>query len=152
MSDSRPIFRWLHWSCRADVVPFVAEPDRILLRRWVLTTPLGTVRIHHLCAPDVALYHDHPWAFLSIVFWGWYVEEFPSGEYLLRRAASWAWRSERTLHRVSAVSSGGCWTLVFTGPKRKTWGFLTASRWAAWRSIVHPSIAQDIDARHGRGQ
>lgn len=137
---------------RADEVPFVAEPDRILLRRWVLTTPLGTVRLHHLCAPDVALFHDHPWAFLSIVLRGWYAEEFPDGSWLRRGLLSWAWRSERVLHRVSAVSDGGCWTFVVTGPKRKSWGFQRGGAWLPWRTVVHPAVASEIDARHGRGR
>lgn len=117
-----------------------------LLRRWVLTTPLGTLRLHHLVQPDVAHYHDHPWAFLSVVVRGWYVEEFPDGDRVRRGWLSWAWRSERMVHRVAEVSPGGAWTIVLTGPRRKSWGFLALSHWVPWREIV-PAETQDAVAK-----
>lgn len=126
--------------------PAHLELDGPLLRRWVLVTPLGTFRVHHLCAPDVAHYHDHPWSFLSVVVRGWYVEEFPDGDTIRRGPGSLAWRSSRVLHRVAAVSEGGAWTLVFTSPRRKSWGFLRGGSWAPWRDVVCPEEAARVDA------
>lgn len=122
--------------------PAHVELDGPLLRRWVLVTPLGTLRLHHLCAPDVAHYHDHPWSFASVVVRGWYAEEFPDSSILRRGPGSVGWRSSRVLHRIAAVAEGGAWTLVATGPKRKSWGFLQGGSWAPWRTVVGPAETQ----------
>ncbi len=55
------------------------------MRRWVLSLPGGwKLRLHHIeRADDHLFYHDHPFSFVSVVLWGWYVEERPTPGVLL---------------------------------------------------------------------
>ena len=142
------------------------------MRRWILTTPLGTIRIHHITRPDAdPELHDHPWNFVSLVLKGWYEEERPTPEIVSfvrkdllcpepvdrlvrdlvlralapdsafrifrrvtsREAGSVAYRHASDPHRITAVSPGGVWTLVFTGRLIRDWGFWTDKGWIGWR-------------------
>ena len=70
--------------------------------------------------------HDHPWNFFSIVLWGEYVEErqHNQGKWMkLRRMGSMAFRWAESVHAVYLMKKKPVWSLVFTGRKRRTWGF-----------------------------
>lgn len=85
--------------------------------------------------------HDHPWGFTSLILKGGYHEETPCGcswggcvklkwyrpLSLLRRPATWR-------HRVVIAEGHTAWTLVFTGPKERSWGFFTEKGFCPWRS------------------
>lgn len=49
-------------------------------------------------------------------------------------------RPAEHLHRVRLFHDGArereAWTLVFTGPKRRTWGFMTQTGWVNWRKYL----------------
>lgn len=97
------------------------------------------VRLHHIQSPDRdRVLHDHPWAFVSVVLRGWYIEErssriqpnFHGNENELTHVSSrlplsigLRWWTAR--HRISRVSPGGVWTLFITGPMMQWWGFYT---------------------------
>lgn len=130
----------------------IIGPDRSpYMRRWVLEARWFTVRLHHILREDYdqATFHDHPWSFVSVLLWGGYAEQQPGGPELLRAAIGrfldsqvrWghrlvAFRSAETLHRITWVPEGGAWTLVFTGPKRRVWGFVDERAWVDWRTWV----------------
>ena len=90
--------------------------------------------------------HDHPWWFVSILLRGSYVEwreRFSVAPGVLstwihaspRRFPSIAFRSAETRHRVT-LPAGPCWTLVLTGPKKRTWGFWCPKGFVPWFDFV----------------
>lgn len=128
------------------------------MRRWVLEARWFTVRLHHILREDYdqSTFHDHPWSFVSVLIRGAYAEWVPGGgprgasifrgavgffrdAPLGRRVA--VYRPAEALHRITWVPKGGAWTLVFTGPKRRVWGFVEESAWVDWRTWVR--------AKHG---
>ena len=92
------------------------------LIRWRLETPWFSVRLHHWLAPDdERFFHDHPWDFLTFVLRGAYTDAGPTGlQYL--KAPVVQYRAAEHRHTVYP-DKGGAWTLVFTGPKIRQWGF-----------------------------
>jgi hypothetical protein len=117
------------------------------LTRWVLygrrgvdgtrrNGPGGKVFLHHFHNGDPEDYdHDHPFAFWSLILWGGYYEHSPSHPggvcwygpgRLLQREAHWR-------HRVKTAPGRTCWTLVWTGPKTRLWGFWCSTGWIGWR-------------------
>ena len=122
------------------------------LTRWTLLGRRhaggGKVFLHHFHRGDAEPYnHDHPWPFWSLILWGGYWEWTPLREgdpvadietltekavwyglgRLLRRPAEWQ-------HRVELPRGRKAWTLVWTGPKSRSWGFICPGRgWIPWR-------------------
>lgn len=97
-------------------------PDCPYLIRWRLETPWGSVRLHHwLSHDDDRALHDHPWDFVTFVLRGGYTD---SGKYTEEhlRAPAIKYRSATHQHTVHP-DPGGCWTIIFTGPKVRNWGF-----------------------------
>jgi len=90
--------------------------------RWRLETPWFSVRVHHWLAPDDARApHDHPWAFTTLVLRGGYRDHSPDGDEHLRAPAV---RRRSALHRHTVFPDrDGAWTIVFCGPKIRSWGF-----------------------------
>lgn len=118
----------------------LAPGGAVYMRRWYLETLLFSLRIHHILTedPDDGCVHDHPWSFLSLILRGWYRElrvgsaAFPCvGR---RNEHSIAFRRAESLHRIVEVSPGGAWTLVMTGPKRRSWGYVDEGGWIHWRT------------------
>jgi hypothetical protein len=114
----------------------------IYLTRWRLwggkTDGRCRVFLHHFHRGDEdEVPHNHPWAYWSLILWGGYFEATPcrlGREILiwfgplsfLSRAASWA-------HRVVLPPGRKCWTLVWTGKKTQSWGFLCKQGWRHWK-------------------
>jgi hypothetical protein len=97
------------------------DDDVYLDRVYVIQTPWFGIMFHRIFRPDNQRdLHDHPWSFLSFVLRGSYVEDTPNG---LRRVRWWNWKRAEDRHSIREVSRRPVWTLVFTGPKRRTWGF-----------------------------
>lgn len=77
-------------------------------------------------------FHDHPFAFWSLILWGGYVEHTLEGKKwygplsLLRRPATWQ-------HRVEVPDGKQCLTLVWTSAKVRSWGFWCRQGWIPWR-------------------
>lgn len=90
------------------------------LTRWVLDFKLFSIRLHHWhFGDDPRSFHDHPWHFFGIVLIGSYFdltvsgrENMPTGKVFFRNA-----------HHKHTVETKGCWTLIFTGPEIREWGF-----------------------------
>lgn len=80
------------------------------------------VYLHQLYAPtwhpDC---HDHPWSFLAVLLKGGYVERL-NGRDHSRRPGSILWRPAETSHNV-ITPNGTSWSVIFTGPKKREWGF-----------------------------
>jgi hypothetical protein len=130
----------------------IGRGDDVYLRRWTLrgrrTTGTGpAVFLHHFLRGDSddAL-HCHPWPYTSIILSGGYYEHAPRADgaagrrwygpgRVLRRPAAWR-------HRVELPPGRDCWTLVFRGPKCRSWFFYCldaagrlTGRAVPWRSF-----------------
>lgn len=128
-----PIFGWP----RRELIDRDGSP---YLVRWHLidTERHGRLYLHRFWRSDEDVLHDHPWAFWSLILWGGYVEVTPClpwGQWglwhrtgsLLRRPATWR-------HRVVVPDRlrGRVWTLVWTGPKVREWGFWCPRGWISF--------------------
>lgn len=119
------------------------KPIGDYMDRWVLETPWFSVRLHKIQRDDDArALHDHPWDFVSLILWGRYRELEPGGfcpcavcgglRSRTRRIGPLNIKRAEALHRLEVVR-GPVWTLCFTGPRRRQWGFQDPERgWVAW--------------------
>lgn len=144
--------------CRGDKVPWYRRlagrapwraystlgPDNPYLTRYkVLETFLGNIYIHNFGRSDAAgALHDHPWYFFHVIVEGGYMEGVWEDEQLVlypRCTGYWAFHKATFQHRVELGYANGkpvtnIWTLVITGPKIRTWGFvdLVTRKWSTW--------------------
>jgi hypothetical protein len=142
-----PSPRWrrpLTTRCIAD------ETGDIYMKRWYLIeTPWFGVKLHHIRRPDQdRALHDHPWAFAAVILRGGYIEHVPSGPPFIdgrtwRLGSSLRARRWRPgtihripadgLHRIDSLPGGSSWSLVFTGRRKRLWGFAEApGHWVPW--------------------
>lgn len=96
-----------------------------------------------LRSDDDRALHDHPWANLSVLLRGQYVEHTIDAGGIERRivygAVAWRLRLTGTLaHRIE-LFDGPCWTLFITGPRYRQWGFHCPKQgWIHWRRFTAP--------------
>lgn len=118
---------------------------------------LGAFRIHCTVASDDSrAFHDHPWDFASIIVKGAYRELRPlrvvtddhdgaivwcprpdePGRVVDRvyRAPALNVKRAADLH-VLDVERGPVWSLFFTRPKTRSWGFAGPFGWIGWRTF-----------------
>lgn len=104
-----------------------AQGEPYLTRYKLFVTRWFGIYLHeiHRSDEDRAL-HDHPWDFTSIILWGGYFEETPSGIKdhgvfsIIRHKAEDA-------HKLTLKKK--TWTLVFRGRNRRHWGFYAETGW-----------------------
>lgn len=99
------------------------------------------VRVHYIARQDSDRHmHDHPWRWAwSFILKGWYVEERnfqDTRQHYYRSAGQTNLLRSRHYHRITAVAPG-TWTLFVTGPRTKSWGFLTPDGHMDWKEYVH---------------
>jgi hypothetical protein len=144
---------WCVWMWR----PIHAEigPKPYLMRLYLLMTQLFSVCLHWINDrdPDDDP-HDHQRAFVSVVLRGWYREEVydtpePGKVTALDprpvRLVRWInFKRSTDVHRIVEVAPGTL-TLVFNGPRFKTWHF-----WIPLRTfrvpVVHDSYGNPVRA------
>lgn len=134
-----PVFGWP----RKEVIH--RDGDPYLTRWWLVDTQhRGRLYLHRFHRSDADVHHDHPWSFWSLILKGGYYEWTPSpwicrdtpgcsepevarwyrpGR-LLRRPATWRHRVE-----IPTDLRGRVWSLVWTGPKVRDWGFWCPRGW-----------------------
>jgi hypothetical protein len=116
-----------------EIPDLCAPASSPLLRRYFLfQSDQCDIYLHELLKSDNHRhFHDHPWAFTTILLTGDYVEHTPDGAHrrargsILHRAA--VWRHWIELERP-------VWTLVITGPHEREWGFWTDHGFTSWRN------------------
>lgn len=85
--------------------------------------------------------HDHPWSGRSLILLGGYREERrgPGGRIEVRefRRGDVNHLDPGTFHRVDLIGPE-CWTLFWTGPREKSWGFWDRDTdvFTPWRDFV----------------
>lgn len=131
----------------------VDPDDGPYMLRYIVQTPWGTVRLHNIRRSDRDRFlHDHPWDFWSLLLTGGYVETLPGTVRervsLMHGAVAWKEVPNRrvwpwlSLVRHAAEDLHGLvldqpiWTLVWTGPRRRDWGFQTDRGWVYWRTYL----------------
>ena len=136
----------MKWSDRLITRARTRAPDFIiggddrpyLLRWWLIPrNPIFNVYLHlFLRSDDDRALHDHPWANLSILLQGRYVEHTPEGERILS-AGAWRLRLLGSIrHRVELMPGETCWTLFITGPRYRDWGFHCPQGFVHWKDFT----------------
>lgn len=101
-----------------------------LLFRWNLfECKFFSVKIHKLVSSDNACQHDHPWAFITFLLKGAYVEFTPAGSKVYSRF-SLLYRPANYIHRLEIHQP--VYTFVITFKKIREWGFITPKGWVKW--------------------
>jgi hypothetical protein len=127
-------------------------PDRepYMTRFYLWRCDSFNIYIHHLMRNDMDDFHDHPWAFVSLILKGGYIEVTPNNipdglaQELIYLRTKWkrtnsdTWEVIRpfrlVFHRAEDAHKlilrntrqrgpKPCWSFVITGPKRRSWGF-----------------------------
>lgn len=139
------------------------EPDFVIggaddpyLRRWWLIprNRLFNIYLHQfLRDDDDRALHDHPWPNCSLILSGEYWEVLfdrapvhgePLPPMLMARSRPGRprWRRAGLAHRIVLMRDAAgqpkpVWSLFFTGPTLRSWGFwCPAGRWVHWRSFT----------------
>lgn len=121
--------------CR-DGIPY-------LFRRRLVQTPRFGIYLHDIFEPDADRDpHDHPWTFISIVLRGSYTERlhlYPH-VYFAANYRDQTWKrwsvhkmTRETAHRIT-YAEPGLKTLIFTGPRKRNWGFFTDLGYVTWQA------------------
>lgn len=115
----------------------VIRPDRLpdlelvgYLHRWYMS-PKGSGDnqfLHHILAADEPIFHDHPWHFRSIILSGGYDERTTPDGNIRYSVGDVIFHSASTCHYITRVLPD-TWTMVFTGPKIRDWGFMVNGEW-----------------------
>lgn len=133
----------------------IGQPGDIYLDRvYVVQTPWFGIMFHRIFRPDNQRdLHDHPWSFFSLVLRGWYEEDaahrcpYPDCAFAFcpqRRKVRWFnFKRAEDRHSIRWCSRSPVWTLVFTGRKRRTWGFWVDSgtrfvKWTEYEKVNQP--------------
>lgn len=127
------------------------KTGELYLRRWrIVQTPWFAIYLHKIATPDKDRdLHDHPWPFVSLVLRGGYDELLVTtntamDDYLrggrppfrVRRWMSLGCRRATDAHRITRLHRTPTWTLVLTGPRRRSWGFYTEHGFVDWRKYL----------------
>ena len=131
------------------------------LKRWYIMprNPLFNIYLHQfLRDDDDRALHDHPWASISFVLRGKYMEFQP--EMHIRRVGNIIFRRATHAHRIALFKRAEyrmdekhvmhhlpAWTLFITGPKVREWGFHCPQGWRPWQVFCDPKDSTKI----GRG-
>lgn len=116
----------------------IGAEDDVYLRRWFIIprNRWFNVYLHHFCrSDDPRALHDHPWANMSVLLRGSYVEVTPKGRFL-RRPFRPVLRGATAAHRVELIAGKSVWSLFITGPKQRSWGFHCPKGWRPWQEFV----------------
>lgn len=125
-TEGRTIFR------RWRLGGFEYRSDRVAhdyMRRWMLKTPWGMLRLHHILrSDDRSHFHDHPFGFVSLILAGGYIEFRPNQDPQIYRPGSVVVRRAEDLHNLE-LRERSAWTLLLTTPFYREWGFATEHGW-----------------------
>lgn len=120
----------------------VGHRGRPFLNRWYLVRQnrLFNLYLHQFIrSDDDRALHDHPWANVTLVLRGSYIEEtIRAGgihRRVERRAGAIRARLPWMAHRIELTAEPS-WSLFATGPKVRAWGFHCQAGWVHWRAFI----------------
>lgn len=118
--------QWLRRTFRYKEIGWADIGERFT-RYALLKTPWFNVYLHQLSAPNWhPQCHDHPWGFVAILLRKGYLERTGEGDFK-RRPCSILFRPATFVHNV-ITPYGTSWSVIFTGPKSRDWGFKPCDR------------------------
>ena len=100
-----------------------------LIRYSMLSCKLFSIKIHNILVSDYDCLHNHPWAFVTFLLKGGYVEYTPKGSHVYG-AGSLLYRPATYIHKLEIHQP--VWTFVITFKKIRPWGFFTSKGWIEW--------------------
>lgn len=118
------------------------DGQEYLTRLVVFRTPWLSCYLHHIKTPDIDPdLHDHPWSFFGILLTGGYWEIFSQrpwekkGE--IRKVTMFNFKNATSAHKIDQVKPNTR-TLIFTGPRKKDWGFYDRNtlEFKQWREYL----------------
>lgn len=110
------------------------------MRRWHLRRKPGHFNLYlhrYEGSDDDRALHDHPWRSIGVVLWGNLHEITANGEKRLWPLMP-KYRSATYAHRIT-LKSRFAYTLFFTYPKEREWGFHCPKGWVHWREFTDAS-------------
>jgi hypothetical protein len=136
------------------------------MKRWILRTPWGTLRLHRILQSDAGRdFHDHPFSFVSVILTGGYIEHRPGCECwqsrgrtfvlnyktcLLFRAPAIVRRRATEFHRLELID-GPTTTFVISSRYFRPWGFLLDDRrWVPYQEYHRSLYREDAETVGGR--
>ena len=125
----------------------IGDVENPYLRRWFIIprNRWFNLYLHHFCrSDDDRALHDYPWANMSVLLRGDYIEVLPQGRHVALRAGQWTVRRAKAAHRIMLpidVTTADwaevpVWTLFITGPCVREWGFHCPAGWRHWKDFV----------------
>lgn len=140
----------------------IGSEDRPYLRRWwvIPRNRFFNIYLHQILrSDDDRAFHDHPWWNASFILKGGYWEAMPydyqpdgrpyGNRIKWRGRFAIVFRRATAAHRLvladgrrrtKAGESGfellPCWSLFFTGPTVRRWGFWCPKGWRFWKDFV----------------
>lgn len=145
------MLRW--WITPWSGVHKVPREQRTRWQRIFARIPLPAIYLHRILrSDDDRALHDHPWANVSILLRGSYVEHTinAGGVHVrrVRRAGDIVARTAKHAHRLE-IDNGPCWSLFLTSIRTREWGFHCPEfGWVHWRAFTNDA---DNGATVGRG-
>lgn len=113
-----------------------SQAGRVVFRRWrAINTRWFQVLIHAVYDHDRDHFmHDHPWNFLSFILKGGYMELYCDQNSIVstRVASPFTFKRMQAAgeyHKILRLLNGTSWSLVVTGKRERTWGYLTNQGW-----------------------
>lgn len=129
---------WAEGIMQRDPDFIIGEAANPYMRRWwiIPRNENCNVYLHEILrSDDDRALHDHPWLNTSMLISGRYVEHTPDGSFL--REAGWIGGREATdAHRLEILPGERAYSLFFTGPKVREWGFLCPQGWVNWQDFT----------------
>lgn len=116
----------------------IGSPDRPYIRRWYVIprNRFFNIYLHNVMrSDDDRALHDHPWYNLSYVLKGEYTEVTTKGTFK-RTQGALVFRAAKTAHRLVVNEGKSAWTIFFTGPVIRDWGFHCPKGWKKWDLFV----------------
>lgn len=154
-------FKWRYENKKPDFVITGKGNTPYLYRWWVIPrNKLFNIYLHKVVADDERHFHDHPWNSLGFILEGSYVEYIPyhqpkNRELLddafrcnLLEQGKYQYRDTNYSHYLIQFSTIPVWSLFFTGPKKRTWGFYhrVTRKWidhVTWCEMFDKEVSYD---------
>jgi hypothetical protein len=136
--------KFRHWLVNKYEGDWARLPDLIIggledpyLYRWYVIprNRWFNVYVHCFMRSDNDCFHDHPWMNFSWILKGRYTEHLIKGD-LERQEGQTIFRWCGEIAHWVELKYGPCWTLFFTGPKYREWGFHTDEGWVQWETYL----------------
>lgn len=123
------------------VKEIISQVGQLHFQRYrLLATPWFNIYLHRISKSDEDhFFHDHPWAFRSLILIGSYFERFslpPSHlavHYAKYKAGDIAHHSAEDAHSLTLITPV-VWTLVLTTGRSRVWGYQVNGKWIDFKS------------------